>query len=468
MNPLTDVVTARRRFLAIAAAAAAATVLGGCSADPTPQKATGTAPSGPPIGSGATMPPSPDPSTGSAAPSSGSSGPAVAQPLRSSATRRAAGSPAEAQRSLAGFGAEILRRVHGQEPNTALSPYSLATVLAMARAGAKGATGTQVDKVLRLDGIEAQGGAITAIDDANTAAVKSATKQKSPMMVEPANQTWIQSGLDVHQEYLDELARQFGVAAVAADFAADPEAMRTQINAWVSERTHSLIPELFGAGTIEAATVLVLVNAVYLKAAWQTPFIPGSDPTPFTTGAGSTTPVSLMRAGETVPGAKGSGWISATAGYVGRGLAMTILVPDAGTFDTVLAALDAETIAAATATTGHYTFQMPAFQIHSAPPVKEAVVAMGITDLFDSGKADLSGMAGAPGDLVASSFVHQAVVLVDENGTEAAAATGMGVSATGMPQSDGAIVVDRPFLFWIHDTVTGAPMFLGAVTDPTV
>lgn len=294
MNPLLDVVTARRRFLAIAAAAAAAAMLGGCAADPAPQPATGTTPSGPPTGSGVTMPPSPTPPTGS---SSSPSGPAVAQPLRSSATRRAAGSPAEAQKSLAGFGAEMLRRVHGQEPNTALSPYSLATVLAMARAGAKGATGTQIDKALLLDGTQAQGGAVTAIDDANTSAVETATKLKSPMIIEPANQTWIQNGLDVHQEYLDELARQFGVEAVAADFATDPEAMRKQINAWVSERTHTLIPELFGAGTIGEATVLVLVNAVYLKAAWQTPFIPGSDPTPFTTGAGTTKPVSLMRVG---------------------------------------------------------------------------------------------------------------------------------------------------------------------------
>ena len=110
---------------------------------------------------------------------------------------------------------------------------------------------------------------------------------------------------------------------------------------------------------------------------------------------------------------------------------------------------------------------MPGFEIHSTPDVMTAIKAMGVTDLFDPNAVDLSGIAGDKGDLVATSFVHQAVVLVDENGTEAAAATGLGISATGMPQLDGEIVVDKPFLFWIHDTVTGAPVFLGIVGDPT-
>ena len=110
---------------------------------------------------------------------------------------------------------------------------------------------------------------------------------------------------------------------------------------------------------------------------------------------------------------------------------------------------------------------MPGFEVHSTPDVQTAIKAMGVTDLFDPNAVDLSGIAGNKGDLVATSFVHQAVVLVDENGTEAAAATGMGVSATGLPHLDGDILVDKPFLFWIHDTVTGAPVFLGVVGDPT-
>jgi serpin B len=367
---------------------------------------------------------------------------------------------------LAGFGAEMLRRVHdGSSPNTALSPYSLATVLAMARAGAKGATGDQLDAALELSGVDAQGAAITAVDDALAAAVKTATERKSDMIIEAANQTWVQSGFDVHQEYLDELARQFGVAAVAADFSADPEAARQAINAWVAERTRTLIPELFGTGTIDASTVLVLVNALYLKAAWAAPFTPNPSTTPFTTAAGSSKPVTLMRAPSPVPGHEGDGWVSAYAGYVGQGLAMTVLVPD--DLAATLAALDADLIAEANATSGQYNFQMPGFEVHSTPDVQTAIQAMGVTDLFDEGTVDLSGIAGTKGDLVATSFVHQAVVLVDENGTEAAAATGLGISATGLPQIDGEIVVDKPFLFWIHDTATGAPVFLGVIGDPT-
>jgi serpin B len=269
----------------------------------------------------------------------------------------------------------------------------------------------------------------------------------------------------VHQEYLDELARQFGVAAVAADFAADPEVARTAINDWVAERTRTLIPQLFGPGTIDEATRLVLVNALYLKAAWAAPFTPGSTPTPFTTTAGARKPVTLMRASSPVPGKQGDGWVSAYAGYVGQKLAMTLLIPD--DLKTTLAGLDAALIAEASATSGQYRFEMPAFEIHAAPDVMTAIKAMGVTDLFDPSAVDLSGIAGDKGDLVATSFVHQAVVLVDENGTEAAAATGMGMSATGAPQETGTIIVDKPFLFWIHDTTTGAPIFLGVVGDPT-
>ena len=397
-----------------------------------------------------------------------SSGPsALVQPLRADVDRRAPGSAEAAQRALADFGAEMLRLVGGAEADTALSPYSLATVLAMARAGALGATGTQVDTALGLAGTAEQGGAITAIDDAVAASVATTAATKDPMIVEAANQVWIQQGLEVQPDYLAALAEQFGVDAVAAAFASDPEAVRTAINAWVAERTRDLIDELFPAGSIDSDTLLVLVNALYLKASWRTPFQPGTTAQPFTTAAGATKDVTLMTAGAPVSGRQGEGWVSARVGYIGPGLAMTILVPDAGGFAAAVEQLDAATMADAGQTAGQWTLRMPKFEIRSVPDVQGAIQTMGVTDLFTPATVDLSGIAGSKGDLVATVLVHQAVVLVDENGTEAAAATGLGMSATGMPEIAGDIVVDRPFIFWISDTTTGAPLFLGTVTDPT-
>ena len=354
--PLLAMTTARRRFFSIAAAAAAAVLVGGCSAGDNPVVS-------PTSNTGSSPEPSPNPTTGSTVTQTGTSagptGPGIQQ-LHSDVQRRSdvtAAGP-DAQRALSGFGAEMLRRVYdATSPNTALSPYSLATVLAMARAGAKGTTGGQLDTALELTGVDAQGAAITAIDGAMAAAVTTATERKSEMIIEAANQTWVQTGFDVHQEYLDELARQFGVAAVAADFAADPEAARLAINAWVAERTRTLIPELFGPGSIDASTVLVLVNALYLKAAWAAPFSPNPSSTPFTTAAGSSKPVTLMRAPSPVPGHQGKGWMSAYAGYVGQGLAMTVLLPD--DLDATLAELDADLIAEANATSGQYTLRCP-------------------------------------------------------------------------------------------------------------
>lgn len=98
--------------------------------------------------------------------------------------------------------------------------------------------------------------------------------------------------------------------------------------------------------------------------------------------------------------------------------------------------------------------------------MKKIANSLGIEDIFAG--ADLSGIAGAPGQLVATAFVHQAVVKVNEKGTEAAAATAMGISESSVPAPPPLhLVVDRPFLFWISETATGAPLFLGVVTDPS-
>src|SRR4051812_31126642 len=148
----------------------------------------------------------------------------VPQHLESAALRTAPGDPAKAQHGLANFGAEFLRRIRAAVTNTVISPYSLYTVLAMARAGAENQTAAQLDAVLGLDE-PAQGAAITTIDAGISRALAEATRVQSAMTIAAANETWVQNGVAVQQEYLDQLARQFGVSAVAADFEGDPEGM---------------------------------------------------------------------------------------------------------------------------------------------------------------------------------------------------------------------------------------------------
>jgi len=433
-----DLAIARRRFLLIAAAAAGTSLamLAGCAR----------------------------PSSDDALPDPGVQ-PVAFTRLTSDTGRTSAGDPAAARSSLTGFGADFLRAVRGADANTVISPYSLYTVLAMARLGAKGRTASQLDALLGSGGPDPQGAAITAIDAGLEQARGAARAAGSTLVVQAANEAWVQDGLPVHQEYLDELARQYGVSAVTAAFVTEPETIRADINDWVAERTGGLIAELFGEDSITVDTKVVLVNALYLKAEWALPFTRSGNGV-FTTVAGSEVQVPMMHAPTQVEGTAGAGWVAVTVPYLGYGLRMTLLVPDPGRFDATLAALDDDLIAAASTSSARYELSMPPFKINSAPNVLEAVKSLGVVDLFVDGGADLSGIAGEPGWLFANAFVHQAKISVDENGTEAAAATGLGIMASGAFAPTERVVVDRPYLFWISETDTGAPLFLGAVTNP--
>lgn len=461
----------RRRFLLIATAAAGSLATACAGADPLrdPDAPSGTTPTDP-SPSATTAPTGVFPSSSTPMSSGGTSAP---QSLRGNGSRRRPGPAADARKALSDFGADFLRGARALDPgsaNLAISPYSLFTVLAMARAGAKGATAAQIDAALHSAGVQAQGAVMSAVDAGVTAAIAAAEQAAQdgdePIVITAANQTWVQDGAEVHQEYLDALAVQFGVEAVAADFAGDPEGMRAALNAWVAQRTNDLIPDLFPKDSITPDVLVVLVNALYLKAAWLRPFSPG-EPAPFTTAAGAQVDVPMMHSSSMLQGVRRADWTAVNIPYLGAAATMTILVPEAGKLDTVLASMDARAVAAASAGTSSVSLTVPAFSVHTTAPAKQIVQQLGISDIFERGTADLSGILGVPGVLFASALVHQTVVKVDEKGTEAAAATGMGMMAESAPAVDIELTVDRPFLFWISETATGAPLFLGVVTDPT-
>lgn len=459
---VTAAAVSRRRFLLVAAVAAAGGLasLPGCAATPAADPDSG--------------PGTPGRSRSSSA--EGSSAAAAApQALRGSGARRKPGDPVAARDALAGFGADFLQRARALDPtaaNTAISPYSLFTVLAMARAGANGDTAAQIDAALRANGVAAQGAAISAVDAGIRAALESSEtaagntdRKDEQLVIEAANQAWVQRDFEVHQPYLDTLAVQYGIEAMSADFVTDPEKMRLGINSWVADRTHRLIEDLFPENAIDDLTRLVLVNALYLKGAWGQPFSP-AQPAPFFTGA-KQVQAQMMTGFETFHGAVGNGWTAVSIPYLGDAARMTLLVPGKGGFEAMTTSLDAATIAAAGARSATVSLTMPKFAVSSGFDAKKIAQQLGIQDIFDT-RSDLSGIAGPPGYLYAQSFVHRTVVKVDENGTEAAAATGMAIGAgSGVAGPIVQLTVDRPFLFWISEQTTGAPLFLGAVTDPT-
>lgn len=434
--------------------------------------ATGCAP-----GTGSTPGIGSTPGTG-AAPGSGSTT-AGAQPaagpqaLRSKVSRGAAGSPVEAGAALNSLGAALLKLMPGKE-NAVLSPYSIYAVLAMTRAGAKGATAVQLDAV--LGAAASQGGKMTAIDRAVAAALVAgkppaggdpSSTDLRPVTIEVANSVWMAPKLPVEPVYLDELAAGFGVGMFKIDFAADPEAARQAINGWVAQHTGKLISELIANGVITLDTVLALVNAMRLSAPWQYPFTLTGQPFPFTAAGGSVRATGMGRTG-VLPAASGKGWSAVTIPYRGGGLAMTVLLPDRGSFDSVRAQLPIVFgVATLSAAPRPVQVVMPTFKSDSHLSLKSLMKTLGVVDLFDAA-ADLSGIAGPPGYLMASELIHQSVIEVDEKGTEAAAATALVAVAASAPGGEfEKFTVDRPFFYSVHDTVTGAPLFLGQVTDPT-
>lgn len=390
----------------------------------------------------------------------------VPPPLRLSSVvdRTAPGDPGTARAAVTGFGAAVLRHVLRAEPgNTAISPYSLFTVLAMARAGARGTTATQIDAALGLDGSAAQGRAIAAVDQGISRALdRAAHMSDSAVTVRAANEMWVDRGVPVRPEYVDELARELGVAARSADFAGDPDGIRAAINAWVAERTNDLIPDLLPAGSVSAVTELILVNALYLKAAWLTPFR-GRQDGPFITADGTQRTVPMMRGKTPLSGCRGAGWTTVSIPYVGGGLSMTVLLPDAG-IDTVLTDLPAvlDAVATRSAAATRFEVTLPVFSIDATPDAMSAVRALGVTDLFDA--PDLTGITDD--GVAVDTLVHRCVVDVDERGTEAAAATAL-LLVSGVLAQPEPLVIDRPFVFWIAETSTSAPLFLGVVTDPS-
>jgi len=280
------------------------------------------------------------------------------------------------------------------------------------------------------------------------------------------NAPFAQRDYPLETAYLEALAERFGAGLRQVDFVGDPEASRGAINAWVNDQTEARIPELLAEGTIDEATRLVLVNAIYLKAPWSEPFFEeATRDEPFTRLDGSQATVPMMHGGGYHPYAEGDGWQAVQLGYAGDGLAMLVIVPeDLVAFEATLdgAALDR---IAASMDTVDVSVGLPRFSVETALDLGDTLAALGMPAAFDPGAADFSGMTTAD-RLYIGKVVHQANIDVDEKGTEAAAATAVAMAAGAAPGEPKVLLADQPFLYALRDMDSGAIVFLGRVTQP--
>lgn len=374
---------------------------------------------------------------------------------------------------VSAVGSHLFRDTRTPSENSVISPYSIYAALAMTEAGAGGNTDAQLQTFL---GDPDPAASVTAVDAAIAEAVRESNEglptgsTAKGSVVESANSLWAQEGLAVKPDYLAALGAGFGTGMFQTDFAGDAAGSRDRINGWVGERTHDLIPELLGTDDVSDQTKVVLVNALYLSAQWDKAFHQTAEGD-FHGPDGQAMSVPMMSASGSYGYASGTDWESVSIPYRGDGLAMTIILPAEGKFEKVAGSFDADLLAAATAgdSSGKIDLTLPPFTAGSRADLAEPLIGAGVTDLFDPGTVDLSGVTGEPGELVVTKVIHQAIVEVDENGTTAAAATAITAESGSAPNPDPPkeFVVDRPFFFVIHDTTTNAPLFLGQIVNPT-
>jgi serpin B len=392
---------------------------------------------------------------------------------------RAATLPADAPAAAAAlnaFGADLYRRLGVDGGNLVFSPASVAFALAMARAGARGETATEMDTVLHAASLEQLTSGLNALDLAlagRSGTFNDRADKPHDVTLRIANSPFAQRGMALEPAYLETLAGSFGAGLRLVDYAHDPEAARKLINAWVDARTEQRIPELLAAGTIDDLTRLVLVNAIYLKAAWATPFEPSlTKPGAFTRADGSTIDVPMMHSGGSLPYAEGAGWRAVELPYIGGSLAMTVIVPDdmaafaAGLGTESLAWSDPFTPIVSALQAREVELALPRFGLETQADLSTILAALGMPRAFDPDTADFSGITAAE-QLYISAVIHQANIDVDEKGTEAAAATAVVMGTTSVPvEAPVTMRVDRPFIFLLRDVPTGAVVFMGRVVDP--
>jgi serine protease inhibitor len=376
-----------------------------------------------------------------------------------------------AAEAINAFGADLHRRLAEADPgaNLVFSPASILLALAMTRAGAVGATATEVDQVLHVANAAGFFDSCNALDAALgevSGRVETASGSDEELTLEIANSLWPQSGFEFEQAFLDLLASQFGTGVYVVDYRADPDVARVAINGWVDEHTAGRIPQLLAPGTITPESRLTLVNAVYLKAPWQRAFEENATSTaPFTTADGATVDVEMMHATRHLGFATGEGWQAVEVPYAGDRLAMLLVLPDVD-----VAALEAGSFAwpATTELAGQKVrLGLPRWDIETSASLGDVLAALGMPTAFTD-DADFTGMTTQE-PLYIGAVIHQANITVDEAGTEAAAATAVVMEAGAAPSPDEPPVVtfDRPFLFAVRDKQTGAILFQGRITNPT-
>jgi len=362
------------------------------------------------------------------------------------------------------FALDLYHELAEADGNLFFSPYSISAALAMTYAGARGETESQMSDALHFTlPQQVLHPAFHALD----ADLMQRASEIEGVQLSIANALWGQDGHPFLAEFLDLLDASYGAPMETVDFTGASERTRAAVNDWVSRKTKGKISDLMPPGSITPATRLVLANAIYFYGTWKLPFVASqTQDEHFLRLDQQHVMVPMMLVQKDFAYAEEEGYCEAIELlYTGDRLSMVVLLPGLGEYESFEATLCPERLdeILAKLETQEVQLRMPKFKLNSEFSLADTLAQLGMPDAF-SGAADFSGMDGLH-DLFIAHVAHKAFVSVDEEGTEAAAATGISM-ALSIP-SYVRMTINHPFIFLIRDREAGTILFMGRVLDPT-
>ena len=362
------------------------------------------------------------------------------------------------------FAIELYQQINKQpkqlDKNVFFSPYSLSTAMAMLYIAAEGETKQQIQKTFHYPSRD--------ILNPNSAALYNQFNKPNPdYKLATVNDLWMEQGLTPTKSYVDTVQRYYGGQVTNLDFESNPNPSRLIINKKIAQHTNQLIPELLPKGSIKPITVAVLTNAVYFKGDWKVPFeVQSTTEQPFYNHIGTSPNIKMMQLQEHFGYSEDKQVQVVQLPYKGDDLSMLVVLPkskDKAAMQQLVQDLSADTIKqwSEDLVTQEVNVHLPKFKLEASYQMKNLLTDMGMPRAFEKG-AGFNLFDNSP-PIKIDDVHHKAVVIVDEKGTEAAAATGIVANATAASAPPPVFKADHPFIFMIKDNKTDAILFLGQV-----
>jgi len=352
-----------------------------------------------------------------------------------------------------------------EKGNILFSPYSVATVLAMLSEGARGETLKMMKSTMHLPESESLRKGYKDVIPA--------LRTNDNFTLDTANTGFVMKNYKILDTFKTILHENYHADMSQLDFGDNEKAAR-MINDWVKTMTRDKIDDLIPADSLNAMTRLVLVNAIYFKGDWESQFDKeDTTESDFSVSEEESKEVQMMSMTKEMNWAKLDDLDCSMLElpYKGERIVMQVVLPNKKMgvleLENKLGEMDVQALFSEKKRSVKVDIQLPKFKLSHSLPLSDSLQTMGMSDMFSQAKADLSGISGSD-ELYVSSVVQKVFVEVNEEGSEAAAATGVVVMMRSMPARNKEFHVDHPFLFMIRDNLTGMLLFQGRVMDPAV